>query len=98
MVFNSFPSLMHAGTMRELIGRHMVEGMLIHSYARARAHAHIDVNRNSDKSALVASHVIPHQEPDAGLTFDLVTLTLGGTLVCPFLVLIKCLAVICFQQ
>lgn len=71
----------------------MVEGMLIHSLAHThtRTCIRIDVNRNSDKSALVALHVIPQQEPDAGLTFDLMTLTLEGTLLCPFLVLINAL-------
>lgn len=58
MVVNSLPSLMPAGTMRELIRRHMVEGMLIHSDTHTRTDTRtcisIDVNRKSDKSALVA--------------------------------------------
>lgn len=66
---------MHAGTMRELIGRHMVEAVLIHSYTHTRTCMRIDVNRNSDNGALVALHVISQEEPDAGLTFDTVTLT-----------------------
>lgn len=71
MVFISVLSMMHAGTMRGLIRRHMVEGMQIHSYIHTRT----DVNRNSDKSALVVSHVDLQQDPGAGLTFDLMALT-----------------------
>lgn len=68
---------MLAGTMRELIRRHMVEDMLIHSdtHTQTCTCINIDVNRKSDKSALVALHVISQQEPDAGLTLHPMTLT-----------------------
>lgn len=58
-------------------------------HTRMRTCTHIDVNRSSDKSALVAWHVSLQREPDAGLSLDPMTLTLTGALLWPFLVLLN---------